>query len=244
MRSLMSFSLVCFLIASALPATAQPISAEDGPIGRSIVREAARFASVQSGNLVDPEWSRASQLSPGTELVVSVSGVRRAQRFFISGDDSGLTVLNLGDPALSAAARDALRELAATHPEHLLAAQRGERFELGKKVRLGPDGVFVAEEKEADLARLVERYERPHVREIAIAPSRSNAFGCAVAGYFGGGVIGGLPGILVGRALGGDTGPALVGMTVGWAIGSVQIYRTCRHKPERAIYSAADVHWP
>jgi uncharacterized protein YcfJ len=95
----------------------------------------------------------------------------------------------------------------------------------------------MADRKLTDLAQLIERYEPGDVSDIAIAASRSNALGCAVAGHIGGSFVGGLPGAVIGHAVGGDTGPALQGMTVGWALGSVYVYRRCRHKPERVIYS-------
>jgi outer membrane lipoprotein SlyB len=109
---------------------------------------------------------------------------------------------------------------------------------LEKNVRVGPDGVFVADRKVADLEQVVENIVRADVAEIKTARIESNPVGCAFAGYLGGGLIGGLPGILVGHAVGRDTGPALVGMIVGWSVGSVYVYRKCRHKPERVIYRA------
>ena len=41
----------------------------------------------------------------------------------------------------------------------------------------------------------------------------------------------------IGGAVGRDSGPALVGMMVGWSVGAVYMYRKCRHKPEKVIYS-------
>jgi len=144
--------------------------------------------------------------------------------------------LNTGVPALPTAARNVLRSLASTHPEYFLAAQKGGEFELEKNVRLGPDGVFIADRKAAGLAQVVEQYGRQDIAEIRTAAVESNAAGCAFAGYLGGGIIGGVPGAIVGGAVGRDSGPALAGMMVGWSMGAVHLYRKCRHQPEKVIY--------
>ena len=109
---------------------------------------------------------------------------------------------------------------------------------LEKNVRMGPDGVFVADRKVADLAQVVERYGQHDITEVKTATVESNPVGCAFAGYYGGGFIGGIPGAVIGGAVGRDTGPTLLGMVVGWSIGAVYVYRKCRHKPEKVIYSA------
>jgi hypothetical protein len=238
MRSAVSLALVTSLIGSALPVAAQPNTPMAGPIARSITREAARFATVQQSKPVDSEWSRVRTLAPGTELIVIVKDSPPVNRYFVAGDESDLTVLNVGDPALPTAARDVLRDLASTHPEYLLAAQKRGEFALVKNVRVGPDGVFLADRKVADLAQVVEQYGRPDIAEIQTARIESNPVGCALAGYYGGAVIGGLPGVLIGGAVGRDTGPALLSMMVGWSMGAVYVYRKCRHKPEKVIYLA------
>ena len=167
-----------------------------------------------------------------------VKGAPLANRLFVAGDESDLTVLNVDDPPLPSAARDVLRELASTHSEYLLAARKGRRFEFEKNVRMGPDGVFVADRKVADLVQVVEQYGRHDITEIKTATIESNPVGCAFAGYYGGGIVGGLPGAVIGGAVGRDTGPALLGMVVGWSMGAVYVYRKCRHKPEKVIYGA------
>ena len=234
MRSAVSLALVTSLIGSALPAAAQQNTPMADPIARSVTREAARFATVQES--IDPDWSAVRKLAPGTELIVIVKGSQPANRYFVAGDESDLTVLNVGDPALPTATRDVLRNLASTHPEYFPAAQKGGEFALEKTVRMGPRGVFVAGRKVADLAQVVEQYGRHDLTEIATAKIESNPVGCALAGYYGGGVVGGLPGAVIGGAAGRDTGPALLGMMAGWSMGAVYVYRKCRHKPERVIY--------
>ena len=238
MRSAVSLALVTSLIGSALPVAAQQHTPMPGPIARSITREATRFATVEQSKPVDSEWSRVRKLAPGTELIVIVKGSQPSNRYFVAGDESDLTVLNVGAPSLPTAARDVLRDLASTHPEYFLAAQKGGEFAVEKNVRMGPDGVFVADRKVADLAQIVEQYGRHDITEITTAKIESNPVGCALAGYYGGGIVGGIPGAVIGGAVGRDTGPALAGMMVGWSMGAVHVYRKCRHKPEKLIYSA------
>jgi hypothetical protein len=204
-----------------------------------MTREAVRLAAGQSsGTPAESNWSEVRKLASGTEIIVTVKGSPPVSRYFVAADDSDLSVLNVGDPALPTAARDVLRDVASTHPESFEAAKEGGAFVLEKNVRVGPDRVFVADRKVADLAQVVEQYGRPDITRIRAARTESNPVGCAFAGYFGGAVVGGLPGVLVGGAVGRDTGPALLGMMVGWSIGAVYLYRKCRHKPEKVIYLA------
>jgi hypothetical protein len=79
----------------------------------------------------------------------------------------------------------------------------------------------VADRKVADLAQVVQQYGRHDITEIKTASIESNPVGCAFAGYYGGGIVGGLPGAVIGGAVGRDTGPALLGMVVGWSMGAV-----------------------
>lgn len=238
MRSAVSLVLAISLIGSALPVKAQRHPSTAGPIARSISREAERLAAMRQNQPVDPEWSRVRHLAPGTELIVTIKDSQPAPRRFVMGDESDLLVLNLNDPALPAAARDVLSDIASTHPEYFPAAEKGGRFVLARDVAVGPDGVFVAGRKVADLVQVIERYRRPDIIEIATASVESNPLGCAFAGYFMGALVGGLPGSLVGGAVIGDTGGALQGMMVGWAIGGVLMYRRCRHSPEKVLYRA------
>lgn len=87
--------------------------------------------------------------------------------------------------------------------------------------------------------RVVRRFERATILEVKTPSSTSNPFGCAIAGYFGGGVLGALPGAVVTGAFSRDTGPTLVGMMVGWSIGGVHVFRKCRTHPERVVYAVA-----
>jgi hypothetical protein len=238
-RSVVSLALVTSLIGSSLPVAAEQNTPMDGPIARSATGKVARFVAAEQRTPGDSEWSRVRRLAPGTELIVTVKSSQPASRYFVGGDESGLTMLNIGAPALPTDARNVLRSLASTHPEYFLAAQKGGQFQLEKNVRLGPDGVLIADRKVAGLAEVVEQRGRQDIAEVRTAETESNPAGCALAGYFGGGIVGGVPGAVIGGAVGRDSGPALVGMMVGWSVGAVYMYRKCRHKPEKVIYSVS-----
>ncbi len=241
MRKMLSLALIMSLIGSAVLA-AQQNSPADGPIARSITQEAARFTTVQDPQPVDAAWSRVLKVAPGTELIVTVGGSELSPRYFVAGDESYLTVLNVSLPDLPSAPKAVLREVASTHPGYFPAAQRGDRFLLEKSVRMGPDGVFVADRKVADLAQVIEAYGRQDIAEIETVRNGSNPVACAVAGYYQGALVGALPGILIGaaagKAAGSDTRAALLGMTVGWSIGGVAMYGRCTHRLEKSIYPA------
>ena len=242
MRSAVSRALVISLIGSALPVAAQQNTPTVSPIARSITREAARFATVQQSTL-DSEWSRVRKLAPGSELIVTVKGSPPAQRYFVAGDESDLTVLTLTDPALPAAVRDVLRDMASNHPEYFPAAQKGGTFVLEKNVRVAPDGVFLADRKVADLPQVLEQIGRHDVAEIKTAKVGSNALGCVLTGYFLGGFAGGAAGGFIGVAVSRDKDAGFIrGMVVGMPIGGILVYRTCRHRqwflPAEVIYRA------
>jgi hypothetical protein len=66
--------------------------------------------------------------------------------------------LNLTDPALPGTVTRGLRDVASNHPEYF-TAQKG--VFVDQNVRVGPDGVFVAARKVADLGQIVERSRAP-----------------------------------------------------------------------------------
>ena len=153
MRFVVALVLIACLLTATVPIHAQEVS----PFTRAVAREAGRLAVTgdfrpsaghapgRVGEPADGNWSRVLKLGPGTGIVVTVQGSAPADRYFVSGDDSGLTVLNVGATALPSVARDVLRDVASTHPEYFSAAQKGRQIRLEKQVRLGPDGVFVAD---------------------------------------------------------------------------------------------------
>jgi hypothetical protein len=166
MQTALSVTLIVYLAGSARPATAQnrfdaPTS---GSIARAVTREAVRLAAGQPHEPVDQDWSRVGQMKPGTEIVVTVKGSPPAERHCVAADEADLTVLNLTDPTLPAAARDVLRDMAANHPDYFALADK-QSFVNGT-VRVAPDGVSFADRKVADLGQVVETIARNDIDEI------------------------------------------------------------------------------
>jgi hypothetical protein len=264
MKKTLALTLVVCLVVSALPVTTQAQGAFDlrssapmaGPLARAATHEAARLAatgepqpssieSIQQGRKAGlSDWSRVRKIVSGTEIIVIVTGLRPAKRYLVTLDESQLIVLNLTDPALPAAARDMLRDAASHHPEYITAAQTGGTFVLQKSVHVGPDGVFVADRKVADLTQVVETIGRHDVVEINTAERERNRLGCVGAGYAGwllGVPVGGMAGGMIG-ATGHSDGAIFGGMALGAIVGGLTganwLYHKCRHKSEEVIYRA------
>ena len=51
--------------------------------------------TVRAGAASDADWSRVRRLEPGTEIVVTISGAAAARAFFVSADESTLTLRKL-----------------------------------------------------------------------------------------------------------------------------------------------------
>jgi hypothetical protein len=168
MKSAISLALCMCLVSSAFPVAAQDgIAATPGPMARAITREAVRLGTVQE--VVKPgdaDWASVRRLAPGTEVIVTVRGSRSGIRHVVSASDSVLTVLNLADRSLPEAATRALLNIAANHSEYLAGAKTGGTFLFDKRVRVASDGVFVADQKVADLGQVIETVARTDVVEI------------------------------------------------------------------------------
>ena len=222
MRSAVSFALVTSLIGLA-------------------VRVAARhspFATVQQDEPVDSGWSRVRKLATGTELIVTVQGAPLANRYFVAGDESDLTVLNVDAPASPAPQAMSCATLPPPTRNIFWPRKKADGLCWRRTCAWGQTACSWPIWKVADLAQVVEQYGRHDITEVKTATVESNPVGCAFAGYYGGGLIGGIPGAVIGGAVGRDTGPTLLGMVVGWSIGAVYVYRKCRHKPELLTNSA------
>jgi hypothetical protein len=211
------------------------------------IRPAA--ASRQAGT-VSPlgpsvgSWSDVQRVAAGTELIVIVRNSSGVHRLFLSADASALFVLDLTTMTLSREAARDVRDTAATHAAQLIAGARGE-FVNGD-VRMGQDGVFVANRKLAGLSEVIRRIDRTDVVEVRLAASRrrssvlnATATGAAIGAGVGFGLgatvfrchacVESWAGFLV-----------LAGAGVGAAVGaSVATARLARPDREaRVIYSA------
>ena len=197
MKAALSLTLILALMASARPVTAQErIDRTAGPISRAMTLEAVRLAAEPTvvdaeqaaGASTNGDWSHVRKLEPGTEITVTANGSQSGKRYVLSIDESAITVLNLANPSLPVAATEVLRDLASHNPGHFIDAQKGgTTFLLDKNVRLGSEGVFLADQKIADLGQIVERTRRTDVVEIRRAPARRHpaAWGALVGGAAG-----------------------------------------------------------
>jgi hypothetical protein len=161
-------------------------------------------------------------------------------------------VLNVTDPMLSAAARDVLRGLTSRHPEYFPAAEKGGQFVLENNVRLGPDGMFIADRKVTDLIQVIKRIARTDVAEI-IDPGRARAgkgdpallpliftLG-GIAGAFIGAAVDGRPSCSGMSNCGSDAVPR--GLVVGGLVGGVGAVSLAHnalfsHKTDGMVYRA------
>jgi hypothetical protein len=173
-----------------------------------------------------------SELQAGTEVVLTARGSQPANRYFVVSDQSRVIVLNLTDPTLPGAATRVLRDMASRHPEYFSTMQQGGTFEQDN-VRLGRDGLSVANRRIADIGQIVETIARNDVAEIR---------GPVVArGSVIGAVLGGWIGFSVGAAaaLGGASGAAAWSALIGSvAVGSFLGSHWSSHAPEGVIYRA------
>jgi hypothetical protein len=245
MQLAVSIPLIVCLVTSTLPVGAQDrMESPPGPIARGIAQEAARLTVDQRTGSADAEWSRVRKLAPGTEIIVTIEGAQPVGRHVVRVDESSLTLLNVADPLLPAAAKNVLRGVASNHPEHFSAAKQGETFFLEKRVRLRQDGVFVGDRKVADLGQVVEHVARNDVAEIKTRKRGRGLWGHLgpLGGYFVGAMSGGY---IVGfgcQAVEGrdrcDTGAFLAGSLMGGITGGLYGFRAARRETEQVIYLA------
>ena len=186
--------------AAAQERTAIPVSLDTsasrfttGPIARALAREANRPATdpalvelQRSGESVYSGWSTVRELRPGTKIVVTSADGEPRTRHVIWAGEADITVLNVEHPAWSASGRHELLEASSTNPE-CFAANR--RF-AGQHVRVGPDGVFVAYQKVAELDEVFETIGRSEVREVRSRVRTRGSVPGAIGGAVGGFLLG------------------------------------------------------
>jgi hypothetical protein len=165
MKSTLSLVLTMSLIVTAFPAAAQDPRESD--------------------------WSRVRKLAPGSEIAIKVDGSPEARRSLLAVDSSGLTVLNVADPAIPPETRRLLRDIASNHADSLAGARHGGTFLLDDNQRIAPDGVFVRGRKVADLD-VIEIIARRDIGEISklATVNRGAAAGGAIGGALGGVFVG------------------------------------------------------
>lgn len=253
MKSGLSLTLIICFVGSALRVTAQEHTGSFvGPLSRAAAREAVLlvaageppppgFKTVEQGD--ESTWSRVRTLAPGTEIIVTVHGSLPRTRYVIGVGESDLMVLNVTDPTLPRAVTRVLVNLASKHPEYLTRTPMAGQF-VDQAVRVGSDGVFVADQKVADLQHVVETNARKEIAEIKIRRKGQGVWGHLglLGGYFVGAMTGSyVAGFACQAAVGRngcDTGAFLSGMLVGGIAGGVHGFRASNRETEDVVYRA------
>jgi hypothetical protein len=177
-------------------------------------------------------WSRVSQLTPGSEVVVTLNGSAPVTRYFVYSNQTTLTVLNLAQPALPSASVRVLRGLARNRPENLAALESSGGLMEGD-VRVGRDGIVVANHKVAELGQVVEKIARDDVAEIqGTVVARGSVFGAVIGAWLGFaiGVVPGLGGVQEGVAWSFLIGSVAIGASLG--------NRWSSHETQDVVYQA------
>jgi hypothetical protein len=246
MKSAASLALCGYLVSFAVPVVAQ---AQEGrnPPARSLSSEAARVARTLPASGVrqtmrDSNWGRVSTLDRGTEIAVTLRASPGGTRYFIEAGQSGLTVLNLS--GLPAVVTRVLRDTAASQPRYFEYAAAGATFPLQENVRLTPEGVFLADQRVAELGRIVETIARADVVTVeGPARTRRGSVAGAVIGASGGFLLGLVSSVnLAFKQCGGSCTDekalmalSLVGMPIG---GGVLGYYARRSPAREVLYEA------
>jgi hypothetical protein len=141
-------------------------------------------------------------------------------------------VLNLTNPTLPAASIRTLRDIAAQHPENVAALNRTGAL-AQDNVRIGRDGLFIADRKVADLAQVVETIVPNDVSEIwGPVVARGSVLGTVLGGWLGF-AVGAIP------ALGGASDEVAWLVLIGSiAAGSYLGFRWSSHETEGIVYKA------
>jgi hypothetical protein len=205
---------LALLATLAGPATvlAQEQDVAPGTLSRAIAREVGRLAVQTDQDVTSTratsasgDWSRVLALTPGREIILTTDRLARSKQRLLSADHTGLTILNVSDPALSKQVRDQLVRTAERHPACFAEADRGSQFVLDKGVLLGPIGVFQNERRIIAVADILERVPRDKVVELTVV--RKHIGQHARRGLLIGAAAGAMVGAIGASTCGPDTEP-------------------------------------
>jgi hypothetical protein len=240
MKSAFSAVLGLFLGASPLAAQTQT---DLGPIHRAIAHETSRLALEQRENHSDSAWRRAVALGAGKQMNVTDREGRVLTGYVAIGGDASLLVVRPDGAPIPAEALRALKTLAAQHTEYFSDARRnGAVYVLGDSTRIEAAGIFVGDQKVAELDAVVATIACADVRKIAITEYRSSP-GWVAAGTAGGVFAGLLTSLaLAYQPCGGSCNDEVALMWTGLigfpVLGGYGAYRATRHEVERVAYVA------
>jgi hypothetical protein len=188
--------------------------------------------ATRRGASVESNWSRVGQLAPAAEVAVTTRGSQPRRLHFIVADEFDLIVLNLTQPGLPPGSTRVLRDMASEHPEYFVAVQKSGTF-AQDNVRIGRDGLFVADRRIADLEQVVESIARKDVSEIrGPVVARGSVLGAVLGGWLGF-AVGAVP------TLGGTPeGIAWLVLTGSVSVGAFLGHHWSSHETDGIVYRA------
>ena len=152
-------------------------------IGCATVHGPRDIDEVPPGAQALSDWSRVRELESSAEISLTTRLASGSTRVFVAADASRVVVLNLGSSALTPSSSRALRAMAVQHPE---AFSRAAGSFVQNDVRIGRDGVFVADRKVAEFQDIVETIARDDVVAIdGPVVARGSVAGATLGGWLG-----------------------------------------------------------
>jgi hypothetical protein len=134
-------------------------------------------------------WGDLQNVRPGTELRVKDHG----DRVFVAVDESALYLLNLLNPQLPRNVKSSLKEWVKEHPDTLPALKRGATVTgLAHNVRIGSEGLFVGDQKIAELSAVFQTLPRTELSQDAIAIKQSKKLSWGAKAAIIGGIVAGV----------------------------------------------------
>ena len=109
-------------------------------------------------------WSRLAGLRLGGEIILTVRGSAAATRRLLHVHDERLVILDINNPSLPADVGKTLAGTASERPLELVAVRPSTELRLARGVRVTQTGVFLKEQRVADLVRTVPRDQVADVR--------------------------------------------------------------------------------
>jgi hypothetical protein len=130
----------------------------------SITAASSALAATGIEHVDEVIWKRVNRFDVGTRVKVMVAGAAAVERYFVQLSDTELIVLNLTNDNVP---KRQLLSMAVDNPSWIAGTSKTTYRD--NNLRIGPDGVFVKDQKVADLASVVERIPREKVTSIVKA---------------------------------------------------------------------------
>jgi hypothetical protein len=161
------------LIGTVLCVSASDAATADATPG-PLLRAALATLEAEELTLIPPrseksrtDWAPVIRLRPGGDIILTVRGQPAATRRLLFADSEELTLLDVSGPTLPKDVRKVLLDFAEDRPLTLLAAQTGE-LQLSHGLRVTPAGIFLADNRVAELAEVIRSVPRALVADIRV----------------------------------------------------------------------------